>query len=206
VLPVLGLIQRVILPGSRCCVALTTVSSYGAAREASRTPSAPFLAVFSSADGDGDHLAPIGTLATVTNLVKAGDRWLAEVRGVGRVRQQRMLREHPFRLARVEPWPDASEEAGTGASLAAAVRGAVTRLAAPRSCVLASVQSQLRAAAPWEVPGLVAPLLDQVRWTEWQRVLEADAVEDRLAFVLACLDAGRSFTADERRHAALRSS
>jgi hypothetical protein len=194
ILPALGLVQRAILPGSRCCVALTTVSSYGAAREATRAWRAPLLAVFSapSADLEGDSLSPVGVLATVSDLDKTPAGWVAELRAICRVRKRETLRTRPFRLARVDSWPAEGEDGEAVALLAAAVQRAVARRTTPRHCVAMTVQQQLRSASPWEIPGLVMPLLDEVPWTEWQSVLEADTVEERLAFVLAHLSAGRA--------------
>ena len=46
---------------------------------------------------------------------------------------------------------------------------------------------KLRTAPSWQLPGLVLPLIAEVPWTECQAALEAEALEDQLAFVLAHL-------------------
>jgi Lon protease-like protein len=191
ILPAVGLYQRVLLPGSRACVALTTVSAYGAAREATRAGDLPLLAVFSAheAGTTADALSPVGVLATVTDLRHTGGLWVADLRGVYRARKDEVLRSQPFRVARVERSPEPTEDPATLLPLAAAVHRAVACLRYGHRCVLALVQEQLRAAAPWEIPGLVMPVLDQVPWTAWQALLETDSVEGRLAFVLAHLRA-----------------
>jgi hypothetical protein len=178
----------VILPGSRCCVTLATVSSYGAAREATRAWGNPLLAVFSASGDDSraDPLSRVGVVTTVMDLRKRRGQWVAEVQAVCRARKQETLRTHPFRLARVEPWPDAGEPLETLWPLVAAVQGAVIRWRGPPHC-LPSVLEQIRAASPGDLPGLVMPLLAEVPWTDWQTVLEMDTLEERLAFVLAHL-------------------
>jgi hypothetical protein len=193
IVPVLGLYQRVLLPGSRACVALTTVSAYGAAREAIRGQHLPLLAVFSAheLEAEADPLSPVGVLATVTDLRHTGGVWVADLRGLDRARKSALLRTHPFRVARVERSPEAIEQPRSLAPLAAAVHRAVAGLSYAHGCVLARVREQLRAASPWELPGLVMPVLDQVPWTAWQALLETDSVEGRLAFVLAHLRAQR---------------
>jgi Lon protease-like protein len=190
ILPALGLVERVLLPGSRCRVVLTTVSSYGAVREATRSAGAPLLAAFSASptpDGS-DPLSAVGVLATVADLGDVGGRWVAALRGVGRVHKQTLLRAHPFRLALVERWSD--EQRHAPPTLVAAVQTAAARYARARRCISGVVRDHLRTAAPWELPGIVMPLLDEVPWTAWQALLEADSTEEQLAFVLAHLCGG----------------
>jgi Lon protease-like protein len=191
---VLGLPGRVMLPGSRCCVALTSVSSFGAVREATRAWGAPVLAVFSasSLDGEGDPLSTAGVLVTVIDLRKQRDLWTAELRATRRVRKREVLRVHPFRVARVDPWPGASQDPDAVSALASAVQVAVSGARVRFHCLSSTVREQLRTAQPWELPGLVMPLVADVAWTDWQAVLEADALEDQLAFVLAHLHADRA--------------
>jgi Lon protease-like protein len=191
IVPVLGLYQRVLLPGSRACVALTTVSAYGAAREATRARDLPLVAVFSAHElgTDGDPLSPMGVLATVTDLRHTGGVWVADLRGVCRARKDELLRSRPFRVARIERSPEALDEPGALSQLAAAIHRAVAGFSYGHRCVLALVREHLRAASPWEIPGVVMPVLDHVPWTAWQALLETDSVEGRLAFVLAHLRA-----------------
>jgi hypothetical protein len=189
VLPALGLLERVMLPGSRSCVALTTVSAYGAAREAARDRDHPLIAVFSAvAQPVADPLCAMGVLATVTDLRSVRGLWVADLRAVCLARKQETLRTTPFRIARVTALPAPAEPAGHLLVLAAAVRAAFNALDPASACV-AAVREQIAGADPWELPGLVMPLLHQVPWTEWQRVLETDTVEQRLAFVLGHLHA-----------------
>jgi Lon protease-like protein len=191
-LPALALAERVMLPGSRCCVELTSVSSYGAAREATRAWDVPLVAVFSTASGAADDLSSVGVVATVTDLRKLGTRWVADLRGVSRVRRRALTRRQPFRVAAIQRWPEPTPEGAVVSALAAAVHGAVGRSAHPLACLLTLVREQLRGAVAWEIPGVVMPLLDQVPWTAWQSLLEHDTVEQRLAFVLAHLEVRRA--------------
>jgi Lon protease-like protein len=185
ILPALGLVQRVILPGSRCCVALVTASAFGAVREATRGCGA--LAVFSApAQETSDPLSAVGVLAHVIELRKGQGLWTAELEGTHRVRRHELLRTHPFRLARVEPWPDGAEDRDEVAPLAAAVRAAVAGW--PGGCGL--VRDRVRSTPSGYLAGAVMPLLEQVPWTEWQDILEGDTVGGRLAFVLAHLRQG----------------
>jgi Lon protease-like protein len=187
IMPVLGLVERVILPGSRCCVLLTTVAAYGAVREATRTRAAPELGVFSAArDGGPDPLASVGVLARVVDLENRRGLWVAELQATGRIRKRELLRTHPFRLAPIERCPGTAEEGDALRALALAVHLAAAR-PRPDHCLVARIRQQLRTAASWELPGLVMPLIEDIPWTEWQAVLEADALEDQLAFVLARL-------------------
>jgi Lon protease-like protein len=190
IMPALGLVERVLLPGSRCCVVLTTVSSYGAVREATRSPAPPVLSAFCATPGGAsDPLSSIGVVATVVDLGSRDGRWVAALRGIGRVRKHETLRTQPFRLALVEQLA-AGEDRSAPPALVAAVLAAAARFTRARRCIAATVREHLRAAAPWELPGVVMPLLDEVvPWTAWQTLLEADSTEEQLAFVLAHLHA-----------------
>jgi hypothetical protein len=186
VLPVLGLLERTLLPGSRCYVALTSVSAYGAVREATRSRGPAIVAVFSAAPrpGEAPALSATGVFASASALRHVRGRWRTELRALGRARRQEVLRVTPFCLARVESAPAREEPVETLDALASAVRGAVLRR---RDRVCSVVREHLRGAAPCELPGLVMPLLEDVPWTEWQQVLETDSVAECLGFVLGHL-------------------
>lgn len=196
ILPVLGLAEPVLLPGMRCSVALTTVSGYGAAREATRTFGVPLMGVFSSRravpDASAAELFAVGTVAAVTNLRQwDSGGWMVDLRSLARARRHDLLRSDPFRIASVEILNEHPEDPSSVASLVAEIRAFVhgMRRRCPRSRRAIRVESEMGTVSPFELPGTVMPLLDKIPAREWQGLLECESVEERLAFVLAQLHA-----------------
>jgi Lon protease-like protein len=194
-LPVIGLVDRVLLPGAECCLALTTVASYGAIREATRSWGPPLVGAFaldaSAGDSAAGELALVGVGAAVLGLYQVTpDRWLAELRGLWRARREPLVQRLPFRLALVEPFEEVGGDPSALEALVLGVRRAARSLPHHLLPVCApQVLGRLASARAEEIPGVAAPLLQEVPARDWQAIIESDNLEERLAFVLAHLHA-----------------
>lgn len=199
ILPVLGLSDRVLIPGMTCDVVLSSVPAFGAVQEAARQVRDPVLAVFGARCALGQpspcELFPVGVLAWVVRLRKRPcGHFVARLSAFARARRLELLRDDPFRVGRVERLADGEEGAESTLALTSRIRWVLQR--EERRGVSARdevrrVRELIESAPAAQVPGLVAPLLAAVPAREWQGMLEAPALDQRLAFVLAHLNARR---------------
>jgi ATP-dependent Lon protease len=200
ILPILVLREGVLFPGAHCRVLLTSLCAYGAVLEATRSRTTRGLAVFAAATlrerkPESDGLFDIGTFATVVGLERSPccGRWVAELEAHARVRTTERLREHPFRIDRVELLPEPAEDATVVGAMVEVVRGEARRLielgvAGPLEArdLVRRLQESSDAS---RVAGAVMELLPPMPVLEQQRRLGLAGPVDRLAFALGKMNA-----------------
>lgn len=154
ILPVVGLAQTVVFPGMTCTVLLGTVRALGAVREAQRSrPAMVALCATRLPPGqETEGLAPLHEMGVVAQVLRLGTHesglWLAELHAQDRVQVRQILRDRPFRLARVCLRPDEDENLEEVAALVSLLRVELLRLKqlAPACAVATPVLEALRGA------------------------------------------------------------
>ncbi len=197
IVPVVGLAQTVLFPGMECTLLLGTVRALGAVQEARRCVGAARVAICTATSLPSAFEAPslhkVGVMAHVVDLKRhESGLWLAEFCAHHRVHVQQVLRDRPFRLARVHELDDECEPADLLTSLILTARHLLLELLrrAPQCTVAGPVLTALSEAKRLETQvnalmGCMALLSLEKR----QGLLECAQASLRLEAIVETLEA-----------------
>jgi len=194
VLPVLGIRGEVLFPGMRARILLSTAHAQAAVRASLERGYGGRVGVFATlAAGSGDpepedlhKVGTVGRLCCLKRCMRCG-RWVAQLRGISRIRTSEYVRSEPFREAQVELLTEMTCETALLQALATELHRAVVRMHTCRPlCEHAGrARAALHTSLPDELPGGVADLLAHLPVSDRQTLLEVEPLTARLEGVLA---------------------